>query len=96
MFVSGGKKYLHLAPVEPIPRNPASHLFINFTGTEGSLPLSVFQKLERYFKYKTLLIVTKRHLSYKSFTDMVITKIENTGESNYFQAQPKWIETHLP
>lgn len=26
---------------------------------------------------------------------MVITKIENTGENNYFQAQPKWIETHF-
>lgn len=26
---------------------------------------------------------------------MVITEIENTGENNYFQAQPKWIETHF-
>lgn len=33
------KKYLHLARGEPVPRNPASHLFIHFTGTEGSLPL---------------------------------------------------------
>lgn len=55
MFVSRGKKYLHLAPGEPVPRNPASRLFIHFTGTEGSLPLEVFQKLERYFKYKIVL-----------------------------------------
>lgn len=95
MLVSGGKKYLHLAPGEPIPRNRASHLFIHFTGTEGSVRLSVFQKLERYFKYKTLLCVTKRHLSYKQFTDMVVTETENTGENDYFQAQPKWTETHF-
>lgn len=30
-----------------------------------TIPLSVFQKLEIYFKYKTRLTVTKKHLSYK-------------------------------
>lgn len=26
---------------------------------------------------------------------MVITETENTGENDYFQAQPKWTETHF-
>lgn len=67
----------------------------HFTGTEEPLPLPLFQKLERYFKYKTLLMVTKRHLSYKQFTDMVITEIENTGENDFFQPQLKWVETRF-
>lgn len=39
-------------------------------------------------------MVTKRHLSHKQFTDTVITEIENTGENDYFQPQPKCAGTH--
>lgn len=59
-------------------------------------PLSAYQKLEKCFKYKTLLTVTKRHLAYRSFTGAAITERRNTGENDISSHSLNGLKRVLP